>query len=174
MRQHDGVSAAREQKYHESVSTDAEQPGEPRREQPNRCGRCGYPLAWDGVAETVRCPECGATHTKRRLTRKRHGPRPSREFNPKYFWFAFLASPTLAFVSALGSVRVVGWMGSAIGVFWYLSVPLGAFCYLWFYGGYAPTCYPDEDWRRNKVIGLVLGIGAFIGASLLGWTLGPR
>lgn len=157
------------------MSTDAEQPGEPSHEPAHRCGRCGYPLDWNGVAELVRCPECGAAHTKRWLTRTRRGPQPYREFNPKYFWLAFLASPALAFVSALGAVRVVGWIGTAIGMFWYLSVPLGAVCYLWFYGGYEPTCFPDDDWRRNKVIGLALGIGAFIGASALGpyvaWAL---
>lgn len=85
-----------------------------------------------------------------------------------------MPSPTLAFFSATGGVHCKTWIGTTIGVFWFLAAVLGAASYLWFYGGYEPTCFPTEDWRRNKVLGLFIGSLAFIAASVFGVDLGYR
>ena len=61
-----------------------------------------------------------------------------------------------------------------MGVFWFLAAVLGVASYLWFYGGYEPTCFAGEDLRRNKIVGLVIGSLALIVASFIGMDLGYR
>lgn len=122
------------------------------------CGRCGYPLNWDGVSEYARCSECGATHSDRWMRRAKGRTSPAG-WAP---WLVFGVPGSLPVLDAVvsGILRMYGYWDyfPAVAVSFLAAIVL----FIWMYAIYLHRRSPGREWYRNMAAGFFAAAGLWV------------